>query len=135
MKKQRNFVIGLIIAILLVIFALINQTPVMIQFGFTKVKLPLILILFISILLGALVTYLFATTGNYNLKKEMKDLRGQVTQLETEQQKAIDTAVDAATAKQAADFKAQLAEKEATIEQLKAAADATDTATTPKNEA
>ncbi|MFD1671576.1 lipopolysaccharide assembly LapA domain-containing protein [Agrilactobacillus yilanensis] len=116
MNKQRNFVIALVIAIVLVIFALFNNDPVMINFVVASIKLPLIIILFICILLGALVTYLFATTGNYSTKKELKAMQGKVEQLETQQ----DQAIEAAVAENSEQFKAQLTEKDKEIENLKA---------------
>lgn len=116
MNKQRNFVIALVIAIVLVIFALFNNDPVMINFVVASIKLPLIIILFICILLGALVTYLFATTGNYSTKKELKAMQGKVEQLETQQDQAIEVAV----AENSEQFKAQLTEKDKEIENLKA---------------
>lgn len=114
MNKQRNFIIALIIAILLVVFALFNNDPVMINFIVTSIKLPLIVILFICILLGALVTYLFATTGNYSNKKELKALQGKIEQLEGQQDKAIATAV----AENTKDFEDKLAEKDQKIKEL-----------------
>lgn len=116
MNKQRNFIIALLIAIVLVIFALVNNDPVLINFIVTSVKLPLIVILFICILLGALITYLFATTGNYNNKKALKDLQGKVSQLTDKQDEAIKAAVDENTK----DFEAELKARDEEIKTLKA---------------
>ena len=55
MNKQRNLVIGLIIVLVLVIFACLNTEPVAINFGFFQPKMPLIVIM---LLLGALVSLL-----------------------------------------------------------------------------
>lgn len=38
MNKQRNLVIGLIIVLVLVIFACLNTEPVAINFGFSNLK-------------------------------------------------------------------------------------------------
>ncbi|GEO46064.1 lipopolysaccharide assembly protein LapA domain-containing protein [Companilactobacillus kimchii] len=67
--KQSRFVIGLVIALIVVIFAVLNVDPVTVSFGFTRVKLPLIILIIVSLLLGALITLLLANTGN---KKENK---------------------------------------------------------------
>ena len=58
MNKQRNLVIGLIIVLVLVIFACLNTEPVVINFGFFQPKMPLIIVLVIMLLLGALVSLL-----------------------------------------------------------------------------
>ena len=58
MNKQRNLVIGLIIVLVLVIFACLNTEPVAINFGFFQPKMPLIIVLVIMLLLGALVSLL-----------------------------------------------------------------------------
>ncbi|MCD2255235.1 lipopolysaccharide assembly protein LapA domain-containing protein [Agrilactobacillus fermenti] len=118
MKKQRNFILGLIIAVILVVFALINQKQVQISFGFTIVKLPLILILFISILLGALVTYLFATMGNYNMKKQLKHLTTQIDDADKIKQAAVAEAITTTTKKLDQQYQAELAKKDEKIKQL-----------------
>ena len=61
--KQTRFVIGLVIALIVVIFAVLNVNPVTVSFGFTRVKLPLIILIIVSLLLGALITLLLASTG------------------------------------------------------------------------
>ena len=63
-KKQWRFVIGLVIALIVVIFAILNVNPVTISFGFTHIKLPLIVLIIVTLLLGALITVLLANTGN-----------------------------------------------------------------------
>ncbi|WP_164507117.1 LapA family protein [Companilactobacillus furfuricola] len=63
-KRQWRFVIGLIIALIVVIFAILNIDPVTISFGFTRVKLPLIVLIIVTLLLGALITVLLANTGS-----------------------------------------------------------------------
>ncbi len=67
--KQSRFVIGLIITLIVVIFAVLNVNPVTVSFGFTRVKLPLIILIIVSLLLGAIITMLLASTGN---KKDNK---------------------------------------------------------------
>ncbi|AKP03995.1 lipopolysaccharide assembly protein LapA domain-containing protein [Companilactobacillus pabuli] len=68
--KQSRFVIGLVIALIVVIFAVLNVNPVTVSFGFTRVKLPLIILIIVSLLLGAVITMLLATSG----KKKDDDL-------------------------------------------------------------
>lgn len=68
--KQSRFVIGLIIALIVVIFAVLNVDPVTVSFGFTRVKLPLIILIIVSLLLGAVITMLLASNG----RKKPNDL-------------------------------------------------------------
>ncbi|ALB28834.1 lipopolysaccharide assembly protein LapA domain-containing protein [Companilactobacillus heilongjiangensis] len=68
--KQSRFVIGLVITLIVVIFAVLNVNPVTVSFGFTRVKLPLIILIIVTLLLGAVITMLLATTG----KKKDDDL-------------------------------------------------------------
>ncbi|WP_119326821.1 lipopolysaccharide assembly protein LapA domain-containing protein [Companilactobacillus musae] len=68
--KQSRFVIGLVIALIVVIFAVLNVNPVTVSFGFTRVKLPLIILIIVTLLLGAIITMLLASTG----KKKNDDL-------------------------------------------------------------
>ncbi|WP_300558788.1 lipopolysaccharide assembly protein LapA domain-containing protein [Companilactobacillus sp.] len=63
-KRQWRFVIGLIIALIVVIFAILNVNPVTISFGFTHIKLPLIVLIIVTLILGALITVLLANTGS-----------------------------------------------------------------------
>ena len=73
MNKQRNLVIGLIIVLVLVIFACLNTEPVAINFGFFQPKMPLIIVLVIMLLLGALVSLLIGKGEKVSpdVKKEL----------------------------------------------------------------
>jgi len=80
--KQSRFVIGLIIALIVVIFAVLNVNPVTVSFGFTRVKLPLIILIIVSLLLGAIITMLLASTGkkkpddlNHHAKKQISNVK------------------------------------------------------------
>ena len=68
--KQSRFIIGLIIALIVVIFAVLNVNPVTVSFGFTRVKLPLIVLIIVTLLLGAIITMLLSGTS----KKKNDDL-------------------------------------------------------------
>lgn len=71
-KKQWRFVIGLIIALVVIVFAILNIDPVTVSFGFTTIKLPLILLIIVTLLLGALITVLLA--GNNSKNKDDQKL-------------------------------------------------------------
>lgn len=96
MKKQSTTIISIVLLILIVIFALLNTESVTVNLLATQVKVPLVLLIFICLLIGALIIYLFSLSNNYKLKKELKDLqssskairnyRQQITKLEKENQ-------------------------------------------------
>ncbi|MFD1471359.1 LapA family protein [Companilactobacillus mishanensis] len=71
-KRQWKFVIGLIVALIVVIFAILNVDPVAVSFGFTKIQLPLIVLIIVTLILGAVITMLLANTGSK--KKDEKKL-------------------------------------------------------------
>ncbi|QNQ82374.1 DUF1049 domain-containing protein [Lactobacillus sp. PV037] len=70
MKKQRKLVFGLIIVLILVIFACLNTEQVAINFGFFQPKMPLIIILITMILLGAFISMLLGTNKDVKHVKE-----------------------------------------------------------------
>lgn len=83
-KRQWRFIIGLVIALIVVIFAILNVNPVTVSFGFTHIKLPLILLIVVTLLLGALITVLLANTGSnkkddkklsHSAKKELSNVK------------------------------------------------------------
>lgn len=96
MKKQSTTIISIVLLILIVIFALLNTESVTVNLLATQVKVPLVLLIFICLLIGALIIYLFSLSNTYKLKKELKDLqssskaiqnyRQQITKLKQEKQ-------------------------------------------------
>lgn len=67
-KKQLNIIIGSVITLLAVIFVVLNTNPVAINFGFFKVKLPLIIVLVVMVIVGILLGW-FLVQGNQFKKK------------------------------------------------------------------
>ncbi|WP_461218376.1 lipopolysaccharide assembly protein LapA domain-containing protein [Lapidilactobacillus salsurivasis] len=116
MKKQTSFIIGLVLALVVVIFAVLNVAPTVINFGFVKVKLPLIIILILALILGALIALLLSTTGSISHKRQQKQLTQEISSLKQNQQATIDQAVADAREKQ----RQELKEKEQTIAALEA---------------
>ncbi|GEL13083.1 hypothetical protein FC15_GL000040 [Lapidilactobacillus concavus DSM 17758] len=116
MKNQGRFILGLLLALVVVIFAVLNVESVSINFGFAKVAMPLVLILLLSLVIGALIAFLLATGSNLSLKKQNKRLNLEVTQLKNDQQAAIE--------QQVAEFKAadqeHIAAQSKTIAELQA---------------
>ena len=75
MKKSNNqfkLVLGLIIALILLIFVVLNVEPVAINFGFVQPKMPLIIVLVLMMLLGAIISWLLGTSENkYKVNKSI----------------------------------------------------------------
>lgn len=67
-KKQLNIIIGSVITLLAVIFVVLNTNTVAINFGFFKVKLPLIIVLVVMVIVGILLGW-FLGQGNQFKKK------------------------------------------------------------------
>lgn len=59
MKNQKNLIIGSILALIAVIFVVLNTSPVAINFGFFKVKLPLIIVLVVMVIIGMIIAWFF----------------------------------------------------------------------------
>ncbi|ATO43657.1 LapA family protein [Loigolactobacillus coryniformis] len=110
MKNQWRLVLVLLLALVIVIFAVLNVAPVTVHFGFGTAKWPLIIVIIVSLLLGALVTVLVSTMSALGLRRQVKTLTAEKKQQET----AINQAVAEATAK----LNTQLAEKEDQINAL-----------------
>ena len=72
MKSQQRFIIGLVLALILIIFALLNGI---------QLEWPLIVIIAVSVLIGAVVTWLISTSAVASAKKQIKELQQRVTEL------------------------------------------------------
>lgn len=57
MEKQRNLIIGSVVALIAVIFVVLNTSPVAINFGFFKVRLPLIVVLVVMVIIGMIIAW------------------------------------------------------------------------------
>ncbi|WP_010013466.1 LapA family protein [Loigolactobacillus coryniformis] len=74
MKNQWRLVLVLLLALVIVIFAVLNVAPVTVHFGFGTAKWPLIIVIIVSLLLGALVTVLVSTMSALGLRRQVKTL-------------------------------------------------------------
>ncbi|ASS66854.1 MULTISPECIES: lipopolysaccharide assembly protein LapA domain-containing protein [unclassified Paenibacillus] len=75
MKTQGLLISGLVFALLIAIFAVINVDPVRVNFMFATTSAPLILVILISALLGGLSIGLFGIIRQYRLQREIKGLK------------------------------------------------------------
>lgn len=117
MKNQWRLVAGIILIIIIVLFAVFNVDPVPVNFGFVVFDGPLIIVILVSLLMGSLITLLVATGSATKKNKELKRLRAEVDTKGKEIQKAID-ATKAGYEQQLVDLRAQLAHKDSKINSL-----------------
>lgn len=63
MKNKWRLVSALVIALVVIIFAILNVEPVRINFGITAVHWPLILVIVVTLILGVITAVLMATVN------------------------------------------------------------------------
>ncbi|WP_125579770.1 lipopolysaccharide assembly protein LapA domain-containing protein [Levilactobacillus cerevisiae] len=74
MKNQWRIVVTILLVIVVAVFAILNVASVPVSFGFTTVHWPLILILLVSILIGAVLMILFSTINTFQHNRAYKEL-------------------------------------------------------------
>ncbi|GEK28181.1 LapA family protein [Furfurilactobacillus siliginis] len=109
MKNQGRLIAGLVLTLIVAIFAVLNVNTVAINFGFAKVHWPLILILIVVLLLGALIAVLVSAGNRVSDQRDTKQA--------VEQQKSLTTQV-ATLKNQNEQLQTLLNERDATIEKL-----------------
>lgn len=82
MKNQWRIIVGLVLTLLIVLFAVMNNMDVPINFGFSQLRAPLVIIIIGSAFLGAIVIALVATSTIWQQRKEIKKLKKQLGELE-----------------------------------------------------
>lgn len=74
MKNQVTLVISGLVVLLVSIFALMNNTTVPINFGFAKISGPLIVIIIIAFILGAVATIFFSLQTLFSKNRQIRQL-------------------------------------------------------------
>ncbi|SEM40240.1 Uncharacterized integral membrane protein [Ligilactobacillus sp. WC1T17] len=75
MKKQGRLIISTLIVLLVVIFAWLNVQKTTINFGVTKVTMPLVIVLVLAFLLGAVVAVIVSYQTVREQQKEISSLK------------------------------------------------------------
>ncbi|WP_207940314.1 hypothetical protein DOK78_002205 [Enterococcus sp. DIV2402] len=81
MKNQWRIIIGLILTLVIVIFAVLNNMPVPINFGFSTLSAPLIIVIIGSAFLGAIIISLVTTGTMWQQRREIKQLKHEIDDL------------------------------------------------------
>lgn len=84
MKNQWRIILTILLVVIVAIFAILNVESVPVSFGFTTVRWPLILILLVSILIGAVLMILFSTITSVRHNRAYKDLEKELATLNQE---------------------------------------------------
>ena len=75
MKEKLHYIILLITVLLVAGISLDNMQSVNVSFILFSFKLPLIILILISVLLGSITTFLISMVKNFSLKKELKETK------------------------------------------------------------
>ena len=90
MKKQVSTIVSIILIIVIAVFALMNFESVELNFGFASFQVPLVLLILICLLIGALIIFLFSSTQNVKKNRQYKQLESEKQQ----QQAALNAQID-----------------------------------------
>lgn len=70
MKNQQRLIVGLVLTLVLIVFALLNGQGVAVNFFGAQFTWPLIVVIVVSVLIGALITALVSTASMSQNKKK-----------------------------------------------------------------
>lgn len=87
MRGQWNIILGLLVAIIIAIFAVINVEGVRVNYLFGTAEWPLILVILGSVFMGAIVAGALGMVKIYRLQAELKKLKT----LKGHQESAVNT--------------------------------------------
>lgn len=84
MKFQWVLIMGIIFALIVAIFAVINVDPVTVNFAFAETELPLILVILGSVLMGGLIIGSVGMFRFYTTQKKVKQLEKENSRLKVQ---------------------------------------------------
>jgi uncharacterized integral membrane protein len=77
MKGQQFFILGLVFAFIIAVFAVVNNNPVQVNYVFGNREWPLILVILGSALFGGLAAGLLSVVKIMQLKSQVRQLQKQ----------------------------------------------------------
>lgn len=89
MKNQWRIVLGIVLILLIVLFAVANNMTVPVNFGVATIEGPLILIIIGAAFLGAIIISLVSTATILQQRKQIKSLQAEVDSYEKETEKKL----------------------------------------------
>ncbi|RFB19331.1 DUF1049 domain-containing protein [Bacillus sp. HNG] len=84
MRFQWNLILGLLFALIVAIFAVVNVDSVKVNFVLGYTEIPLILIILGSALLGGLIVGMFGILRQYKQQRHIKRLEIEIEQIKEE---------------------------------------------------
>ncbi|MFD1433142.1 lipopolysaccharide assembly protein LapA domain-containing protein [Lacticaseibacillus yichunensis] len=94
MKNQQRLIVGLVLALVLIIFAVLNGQAVAVNFFGAQFSWPLIVVIIVSVLIGALITFLVSSTSMAKNSKALKAAEAVAANAKAEQDKAVKAATE-----------------------------------------
>ncbi|EXJ24155.1 hypothetical protein ADIAL_0286 [Alkalibacterium sp. AK22] len=73
MKRQWSMIGAILLFLIVAVLSVLNVDPVPINFGFAVVEWPLIIVIFVSVLLGAFIATLLSTFKIYKDQRQHKE--------------------------------------------------------------
>lgn len=89
MKIQWLIISALVFAVITAVFAVINVEAVQVNFLFTTIQTPLILVILISTLLGGLMVFLFSFVRQVQMQRRVKQLEKQLAAVQEESSRSM----------------------------------------------
>ncbi|MBY9082496.1 LapA family protein [Paenibacillus sp. HN-1] len=80
MRNQWSIILGLLFALLVALFAVINVDPVQVNFGFSLISIPLILVILGCALIGAIIAGFYGIFRGYKQQRRIKALTAELTE-------------------------------------------------------
>ena len=117
MKQQWQLFVGLLLSLVIIVFAAMNTVVVPIQLGFGEFSTPLIIIIFGAIFMGAVLISLLMTSILWKQKKTIKQLKKEKDELEAKIEDEVSIRVAAYLASSEVDQKEQQAYEEQLFEE------------------
>lgn len=78
MNKQISSIVAIVLVILVAIFSILNINAVDINFLVTQVRVPLVLIILISVAVGAIINFTFGFSKNLKNNRDIKKLKKEI---------------------------------------------------------
>ncbi|MFC4709747.1 LapA family protein [Enterococcus eurekensis] len=117
MKQQWQLFVGLLLSLVIIVFAAMNTVVVPVQLGFGEFSTPLIIIIFGAIFMGAVLISLLMTSILWKQKKTIKQLKKEKDELEAKIEDEVSIRVAAYLASSEVDQKEQQAYEEQLFEE------------------
>ena len=84
MKKQWSTVLMIFLVFIVVIFAVLNVDPVNVNFGFTVLEVPLVIVIIGTLLIGVLIAVTWSTTIIMKERSKLKKVNQELANIHTE---------------------------------------------------